>query len=88
MVEAFHGSVRQRVERPPLITGKDLLDLGLEPGPEIGRLLEQLRQAQDDGEAQDKESALSLVREWMDRHGPPTAARLPAHRGKQEEGER
>jgi putative nucleotidyltransferase with HDIG domain len=53
----------ETVEPPPLVTGNDLMaDLGLEPGPQIGRLLEALREAQAAGEVGTKEKALTLAR--------------------------
>jgi len=53
----------ETVEPPPMLTGNDLMaDLGLEPGPQIGRLLETLREAQAAGEVGTKEEALTLAR--------------------------
>jgi len=52
----------ETVAPPPLITGDDLMDeLGLEPGPEIGRLLEAVREAQAAGEVTTPEEALALA---------------------------
>lgn len=46
----------------PLITGHDLMaELGLDTGPEIGRLLEALREAQAAGEVRTREDALALA---------------------------
>jgi putative nucleotidyltransferase with HDIG domain len=54
--------------RPP-VTGDELMDaLGLEPGPEIGRLLEELREAAFAGEIRSKDEALSWARA-IDRRG-------------------
>jgi hypothetical protein len=36
--------------------------LGIEPGPEVGRLLEELREAAFAGEVESKEDALRLAR--------------------------
>jgi hypothetical protein len=48
--------------RPPL-TGEDLMEeLGLQPGPEIGRLLEELRAAAFAGEIRARDDALALAR--------------------------
>jgi poly(A) polymerase len=48
--------------RPP-VTGEELMDaLGIEPGPEVGRLLEELREAAFAGEVESKEDALRLAR--------------------------
>jgi poly(A) polymerase len=48
---------------PPVLTGADLIALGLKPGPEFKRLLDAVREAQLDGRAASKEQALALVRE-------------------------
>jgi hypothetical protein len=47
----------------PLVRGDELVrELGLAPGPEIGRLLEGLRRAQFTGEVGTREQALDLAR--------------------------
>jgi hypothetical protein len=46
----------------PLLRGDDLLDLGLEPGPEIGRLLELVAEERAVGAISTREEALALVR--------------------------
>ena len=54
----------ETIAPPPLVTGHDLMaELGLEPGPEIGRLLEALREAQAAGEVGTREEALALARQ-------------------------
>ena len=48
---------------PPLVTGRDLLDeVRLPPGPEVGRTLERIREAQVTGEVRTREEALALAR--------------------------
>jgi hypothetical protein len=52
----------ERVKPPPLVDGHDLLrEFGLEPGPQIGELLEAVREAQVAGEVGDRNEALSLI---------------------------
>lgn len=46
----------------PLLRGEDLLDLGLEPGPELGRLLELVAEERAVGAISTREEALELVR--------------------------
>lgn len=47
----------------PLVRGDELAsELGIQPGPELGRLLEQLREAQFAGEVVTREDALALAR--------------------------
>lgn len=52
------------VARPPaLVSGDDLQrELGLRPGPAIGRLLESIREAQAAGEVVDRDGALAYAR--------------------------
>ncbi|MGH2923873.1 MAG: HD domain-containing protein, partial [Solirubrobacterales bacterium] len=53
----------RRPPSPPL-TGEELAaEVGVEPGPELGRLLERLRAASYAGEISDREQALALARE-------------------------
>ena len=48
--------------RPP-VTGEELMEaVGLEPGPEVGRLLEELSEAAFAGEVSSKDEALELAR--------------------------
>lgn len=45
---------------PPLVRGRDLLKLGMKPGPEMGVLLAEIRERQLEGEFRDRAEAL----EW------------------------
>jgi len=62
MFEAFYE--RSETVRPqPVVRGDDLMrELGLAPGPEIGRLLEEVREAQAAGEIHTRDEALELAR--------------------------
>jgi poly(A) polymerase len=46
---------------PPLLTGRDLIALGLKPGPRFGEILEAVQTAQLDGEIKDRAGALRLL---------------------------
>jgi len=50
---------------PSLAGGKDLVALGVEPGPAIGAWLEALREAQRQGEVDSREAALGWLREKL-----------------------
>ena len=51
---------------PKLVDGHDLIDIfGMSAGPEIGELLEQVREAQASGELATREEALSYIREHL-----------------------
>ncbi len=63
---------RERVERVRIITGHDLMrELGLRPGPVIGRLLRAVEQAAMAGEVQTREQALELARRLLREGGAP-----------------
>ncbi|HEY63831.1 MAG TPA: HD domain-containing protein [Caldilineae bacterium] len=60
---------REQVVPPPLVDGDTLIEaLGLSPGPEIGQLLEAIREAQAAGEVRDREEALALARRLHEEH--------------------
>jgi tRNA nucleotidyltransferase/poly(A) polymerase len=46
---------------PPLLTGRDLIALGLKPSPRFGEILEAVQTAQLDGEIKDRPGALGLL---------------------------
>jgi hypothetical protein len=46
----------------PLVQGRDVLALGVAPGPAVGRLVERTEQARDRGEITTREEALALLR--------------------------
>jgi poly(A) polymerase len=47
---------------PPLVTGRDLIELGQAPGPRFRELLESLQTEQLEGRLSDRDSALAWVR--------------------------
>ncbi|MEA3241767.1 MAG: HD domain-containing protein [Pseudomonadota bacterium] len=51
----------------PLINGKDLLALGLEPGPQMGVIIRAIHQRQINGECGNREEALA----WVQKISPP-----------------
>jgi len=54
------------VDPPPLLNGDDLqADLNLDPGPEIGKLLELLREAQVQDGIQTREDALEYIKQLI-----------------------
>ena len=57
----------ERANSPPLVDGRDLLgSFGLKPGPQIGRLLEAVREAQAVGEVRTRGEAMDLVRSLLE----------------------
>lgn len=62
ILDAYVNHRDDVVAPPPLLTGRDLMRvLNLPPGPEIGRLLAELGEAQAAGEIATPEEALALV---------------------------
>jgi poly(A) polymerase len=57
---------REELDPPPLIDGQDLITLGIPRGPIFAKLLRQIRAAQLDGEINDRDGALSLVKRTCD----------------------
>jgi hypothetical protein len=46
----------------PLVLGRDVLALGVPPGPRVGRLVERIEAARDAGEITTREEALEMLR--------------------------
>ena len=53
----------------PLLLGRHVLQLGLSPGPEIGRILKAVYERQLDGDVTSLEEALDAARELLDNRG-------------------
>lgn len=49
----------------PFLLGRDVLALGIEPGPRVGALLDRVFQAQLDGTIGDRDGALALLRTFL-----------------------
>jgi poly(A) polymerase len=63
---AQYFEVKTVVAPPKLVDGNDLVNIfGLSPGPQIGLMLEQVREAQASGEITNRDEALSYVREHL-----------------------
>ena len=54
------------IDPPPLITGDDLKQLGLQPGPGFKTLLDEIRDAQLNDEIATRDEAMSLARQLAD----------------------
>ncbi len=63
MLDNYFRKPLEAVTPPPLVTGNDVTALlGLKPGPQVGQLLEAVREAQADGQVQTREEALEFLR--------------------------
>jgi hypothetical protein len=54
---------KEVVHPPSLVTGHDVMALGIEPGPRVGHLLERVREKQVVGEVRTREEALKVLAE-------------------------
>ncbi|HXX71120.1 MAG TPA: CCA tRNA nucleotidyltransferase [Candidatus Acidoferrum sp.] len=57
----------QEVRPPRLVSGEDLIELGLAPGPTFRRILEAVEEAQLNGKLDTRESALQFVKDFVKR---------------------
>jgi poly(A) polymerase len=70
LLDAYFNQPGRVVMPPPLLTGRDLMrQFGLSEGPEIGRLLAALREAQAVGEVTDRDEAVGWVRRKIRNQG-------------------
>jgi hypothetical protein len=62
LLEAYFRARSEQVTPPPLMNGHQLMsEYGLKPGPEVGKLLDDLREAQAVGEV----TTLEDARVWL-----------------------
>ncbi len=61
-LDQFGARDEEALHPTPLVTGKDLIEMGLEPGPEFGRILKELEDAQLEGNVTTREEAIEFVR--------------------------
>jgi len=54
----------EELDPEPLVTGKDLIAHGIQPGPNFGQIMEQIRNAQLLGDIGTREQALELADQW------------------------
>jgi len=70
VVQEFRALTPEDINPAPLVTGKDLIDMGLTPGPIFTEILREIEDGQLEG-VLDRETALSRVklRVWVDDEG-------------------
>lgn len=62
-VKARYAAMPEDQLRPPaLITGRDLIELGFQPGPAMGTILRAVEEQQLEGQLESKEEAIAYVR--------------------------
>ena len=52
----------EEIKPPPLITGVDVLELGIKPGPKVGELLETIKEEQLEGKLKTRAQALKCLK--------------------------
>ena len=62
LMARYRAMAREEVKPQPLVTGHDLIALGLEPGPLFREILDEVYDAQLEGRAAAKDDALALAR--------------------------
>ena len=65
IIAEYFISIKKQVEEKNLISGKDLIDMGVVPGPEMGKILKKTREAQDSGKLRDKQDALDFIKSMI-----------------------
>jgi hypothetical protein len=62
--------IREFADEPilpdPFVSGRDVMELGILPGPEIGRLLHEVRERQLNDEITSREEALAWLKKAID----------------------
>ncbi len=53
--------IKEKISAPNLITGNDIIKLGVKQGPEIGKIISRIREAQDSGKIKNHEDAIHLA---------------------------
>lgn len=67
LLEAYWERPEESVAPPSLITGSDLIaELEITPGPEVGWLLEKIREAQATGRVNNRQEALTFAKRLLD----------------------
>lgn len=67
----------EAVAPPPLVTGQDLLDRGVPPGPVYQQVLDELYTRQLNEELTTRAAALAALEQWLTTHGVPHTPRPP-----------
>ena len=71
LMARYRAMSAEEVRPAPLVTGHDLIAMGLAPGPRFADILRQVYDAQLEGRAGTKDEALALARRIADERCPP-----------------
>jgi poly(A) polymerase len=67
--ELLHRTPPEKLDPPPLVTGDDLISLGLQPGKQFREILDAVREAQLNDELSTREQAMILVQRLIAKPG-------------------
>ena len=67
-----YGAEREQLKPPRLLTGNDLIAMGLEPGPRFGKILSALEDAQLEGKVKTGSQARQWVKKYLARGKGPS----------------
>jgi len=67
LLDAYYKQSEQVIRPPALITGEDVMRLGVPQGPRVGELLEAVREAQAAGEVTTREEAMDRVKRLVEK---------------------
>jgi putative nucleotidyltransferase with HDIG domain len=62
-IESYYNDIQPAICTKNLITGNHLIEIGIQPGPTMGKILRMIRWAQDEGKISTPEQALELAKE-------------------------
>jgi len=65
LTTAYFARYRADAQPAPLLTGADLMQLGVRPGPRMGRVLDAVREAQMMGDISDTAAALVFAQRLL-----------------------
>lgn len=66
VIESFKTRVEPVLAAPPLVTGRDLIELGLTPGPRFKEILAEIEGGRVTGEIMSREQAVRRVRDFLE----------------------
>ena len=64
MAERIDDFTGRLADVRPALSGDDVIALGVEPGPRVGRMLAELLRARLDGEVETRQDEIDAVRAW------------------------
>jgi poly(A) polymerase len=65
-IDSLRDLPEEVIKPAPLVTGHDLVEMGMKPGPRFKELLATVEDAQLEGRLETREQALELLRDLLD----------------------